>query len=137
MAASHASNQRTPRRRLPLSERRRIVELTLREGASIRAIAREHGVNRNSLYQWRALYRAGKLTAQSPSRARACASSATFLPVTIAPAVRPTRSSALYGPGACGNSVVQLMLGSGATLRIETGALDAGLICALVAELRR
>ena len=35
MAASHAPHQRTPRRRLPLSEKRRIVELTLRAGASI------------------------------------------------------------------------------------------------------
>jgi hypothetical protein len=32
---------------------------------------------------------------------------------------------------------VQLMLVSGATLRIETGTLDAGLVRALVAELRQ
>ena len=135
MAASHAPHQRTPRRRLPLSEKRRIVELTLRAGASIRAIAREHGVNRNSLYQWQALFRAGKLTAQSPSRAPACASSATFLPVTIAAAGRAPHAP--VGAPSSALSVVQLMLASGATLRIETGALDAGLICALVAELQR
>lgn len=61
MPASKASNQRGPRRRLPLSEKRRIVELTLREGASVLAIAREHGLSCNSLYQWQVLYRAGKL----------------------------------------------------------------------------
>jgi hypothetical protein len=32
---------------------------------------------------------------------------------------------------------VQVTLRSGASLRIETGPLDAGLICALVAELRQ
>ena len=34
-------------------------------------------------------------------------------------------------------SVVQLVLACGATLRIETGALDAALVCALVAELQQ
>jgi hypothetical protein len=36
-----------------------------------------------------------------------------------------------------GGSVVHLMLASGESLRIETGALDASLVCALLAELRR
>ena len=134
MAVSKASNQRGPRRRLPLSEKRRIVELALREGASVRAIAREQGINRNSLYQWQALYRAGKLSAQPAQRARGVAPSATFLPVSIAPVVRMQRVS---DSDASGYSVVQLMLASGVTLRIETSALDAGFVCALVAELRR
>lgn len=134
MPGSKASNQRAPRRRLPLSEKRRLVELTLRDGASLRSVAREQDVNRNSLYQWQALYRAGKLNAERAPRARAVAPRATFLPVTIdaaggAPQPPDTQSSV--------SSIVQLMLASGATLRIETGPLDAGLICALVAELRQ
>ena len=85
MAASKAaSNQRSPRRYLPFSEKRRLVELTLRDGASIRSVAREQGVNRNSLYQWQALYRAGKLDAEPAPRAHAVAKAA-LLPVTIAP----------------------------------------------------
>jgi transposase-like protein len=134
MPGSKASNQRGPRRRLPLSEKRRIVELTLHDGASLRSVAREQGVNRNSLYQWQALYRAGKLNAERAPRTRAVAAKATFLPVTIAATGR-----ALQPPGtqSSASSIVQLMLASGATLRIETGALDAGLICALVAELRQ
>jgi transposase len=133
MPGSKASNQR-PRRRLPLSEKRRIVELTLHNGASLRSVAREQGVNRNSLYQWQALYRAGKLNAERAPRTRAVAPRAAFLPVTIAAARR-----ALQPPAAQSSapSIVQLILASGATLRIETGTLDAGLICALVAELRR
>ena len=134
MAGSTSPNQRAPRRRLPLSEKRRIVELTLREGASVRAIAREHGVNRNSLYQWQALYRVGKLGEQ-PARRGVATSSATFLPVMLAPAVRAPRPT----PGAQAGdlNIVQLMLASGATLRIESGALDVELICALVAQLQR
>ena len=135
MEVSKASHRRGAHRRLPLAEKRSLVELTLRAGASILAIAREHGVSRNSLYHWQALYRAGKLNAGSTSRARTVASSATFLPVTIAAAARAPHSPA--GAPSSALSVVQLTLASGATLRIETGALDAGLIWALVAELRR
>lgn len=135
MTGSKVGKQRVRRRRLPLSEKRRIVELTLGKGASIRAIAREQGVNRNSLYQWQALYRAGKLTVEGALRAPAKAASATFLPVTIAPAARALQPAS--GGRSSGLSIVQLTLGSGATLRIEAGALDAGFVCALIAELRR
>jgi transposase-like protein len=120
---------------MPLSEKRRLVELTLLDGASIRSVAREQGVNRNSLYQWQALYWAGKLNAEPAPRARAVASGATFLPVTIAAAGRAPQAASSKSSSA--SSIVQLMLASGATMRIETGPLDAGLICALVAELRQ
>jgi transposase-like protein len=135
MAASKASNQCGSRRRLPLSEKCRLVELTLHDGASIRSVAREQGVTRNSLYQWQSLYRAGKLNAEPAARARAVTPGATFLPVTIAAAGHAPQVA--FGTPASALSIVQLMLASGATLRIETGMLDAGLICALVAELRR
>jgi hypothetical protein len=59
------------------------------------------------------------------------------VPVTIAPAVRRPQQAARPDAGARGNGVVQLVLASGASLRIETDALDAALVCALVAELRR
>ncbi len=95
MAVSKVPEQRRPHRRLPLSEKRRIVELTLREDASVRAIAREQGVNRNSVYHWQALYRAGKLGAQPAPRRGVAAPSATFLPVTIAPAVRAPRPGSI------------------------------------------
>lgn len=137
MAASKAPKQRAPRPHLPFAEKRRVVELTMREGASIRAIAHEHGISRNSLRRWQMLYLAGKLTGQQTSRARVGASSATFLPVTIAPTARLPRSAAALTTDASGANVVQLVLASGAVLRIETGVLDADLICALVAQLQR
>ena len=134
MPGSKVSNQRGPRRRLPLSEKRRIVELTLHDGASLRSVAREQGVNRTSLYQWQALYRAGKLDAERAPRTRAVAPRATLLPVTIAAAGRAVQRP---GTQSSASSIVQLMLASGATMRIETSPLDAGLICALIAELRQ
>jgi transposase len=42
-------------------EKRRIVEETLAAEASVARVARAHGVNANQLFQWRRLYRAGKL----------------------------------------------------------------------------
>ena len=139
MAAAKSPTQRAPRRHLPPAEKRRIVELTLVEGASVVAIAHEHGVHPNSLGQWKALYRAGKLDAPVKPTARVAgpAASATFVPVSVAPEVRKpqavTRSDAAVGR----SGIVQLVLASGATLRIETTALDAALVCALVAELQR
>ena len=133
--AAAKSPQRRPRRHLPPAEKRRIVELTLVEGASVVAIAHEHGVHPNSLGQWKALYRAGKLDV--PARVAGPAASATFVPVSLAPDLRrpqpDTRSDAAVGR----SGIVQLVLASGATLRIETSALDAALVCALVAELQR
>ncbi len=134
MEVSKSPHRRGSHRRVPLAEKRRIVELTLHAGASVLMIAHEQGVSRTSLYQWQVLYRAGKLNAE-PQHVRAIASSATFLPVTIAAAERAPQPSSSAPSSAL--SVVQLTLASGATLRIESDALDAALLCALVAALQR
>jgi transposase-like protein len=140
MAAAPAPKQSAPRRRWPLAEKRRIVELTLRAGASVGAIAREHGVHPSSLSHWKTHYRAGKLDdaqAQASPRVLAPAASATFVPVSLVRSVRRPQPIMRPDAGACGGGIVQLVLASGATLRIETGALDAAFVCAIVAELRR
>lgn len=139
MSATSEEKQRARRRRVPAAEKHRLVELTLHEGASLRAIAREHGVQPKSLGRWKALYRAGKLHAsvKPASHVAGLAPSATFLPVSVVADVRrpapPTRSNA----SADRSGIVQLVLASGATLRIETAALDAALVRAIVAELQR
>ena len=135
MEVSKSPHRRGSHRRVPLAEKRRIVELTLHAGASVLMIAHEQGVSRTSLYQWQVLYRAGKLNAEPTAHARSVASSATFLPVTIAAAAHAPHSSSSAPSSAL--SVVQLTLASGATLRIESDALDAALLCALVAALQR
>ena len=43
------------RRYLELEQKRRIVEETLAEGASVAQIARVHGVNANLVFNWRRL----------------------------------------------------------------------------------
>jgi transposase-like protein len=139
MAAPRAPKQSAPRRRWPLDEKRRIVELTLRAGASIGAIAREHGVHPSSLNYWKTLYRAGRLDSQvqSAPHVHAPAETAAFVPVSLVRTVRRPQPAARPDAAACGSGVVQLVLAPGVTLRIETDALDAAFVCALVAELRR
>jgi transposase-like protein len=96
MAATKGPTQRAPRRHWPPAVKRRIVELTLRAGVSVRAIAREHGVHPASLHHWKAFYRAGKLDAQvkSAPRVPGPAASATFVPVSVVPAVRRPQPAA-------------------------------------------
>jgi transposase len=42
-------------------QRRKIVEETLKAGASVSLIARAHDVNANQVFKWRKLYREGRL----------------------------------------------------------------------------
>ncbi len=138
MAASRAPKPRAPRRRWPLTVKRRIAELTLRAGVSVRTIALEHGVHPTCLSHWRRHHRAGKLEVQPTPRGPTSGASATFLPVSIVPAVGALQPAPRPVAGACGgHSVVQLMLASGATLRIETAPLDAALVCVLKRRLPR
>jgi transposase len=52
------------RQRRSVAEKRRIVEETLAEGASVARIARAHGVNANQVFGWRRLYFSGRLGEQ-------------------------------------------------------------------------
>jgi transposase len=138
--AAKAPKLRASRRRWQPAEKRRLVELTLQPGSSIGAIAREHGVYPTSLRQWKALFLAGKLEAvsrlQSALPADAPTASATFLPVSLIRAVSE-QPAARRAPRTSANAVMQLEFANGTSLRIETDALDAALVCSLVAELRR
>ena len=52
----------SPKRRFRSKlERRRIVEESLRPGASVSLIARAHDVNANQVFYWRKLFREGRL----------------------------------------------------------------------------
>src|SRR5215468_470651 len=42
-------------------QRRKIVEETLKPGASVSVVARAHDVNANQVFKWRKLYREGRL----------------------------------------------------------------------------
>jgi transposase len=51
-----------------VEEKRRIVEQTLRAGASVTVVARAHGVNRDQVFHWRRQYREGRLVALPAGR---------------------------------------------------------------------
>jgi transposase len=67
---------RRVRKRWPLAEKRRIVELTLQPGASVALVARANGVNANQVFAWRRAWERGEL--RGPSVA-----AAGLLPVTV------------------------------------------------------
>lgn len=134
MARTGTLPQRKSHPRRSPAEKRRIVELALREGTSFRSVASAHGVSRQSLRNWMALYRAGRLEAPTPQRRRT-SSEATFLPVTIATATQipqPKRRRGQWNP-----SVVNITLPSGSSLQLDSESLDVGVLCALIAQLQR
>lgn len=108
----------TTRRSRSKEERRRIVEETLKPGASVSLVARAHDVNANQLFKWRKQYREGQLEI---TRA---ASSSPLLPVKISDAASMVRRS-LAGrrsPKTRRQGVIDIDLGH-ARIRIE-GAAD-------------
>jgi len=56
------------RQRRSIAEKRRIVEETLVEGASVARIARAHGINANQVFYWRKLHQTGRLGTTSSAR---------------------------------------------------------------------
>jgi transposase len=85
-----AARSAPPRRYRTNAEKRRIVEEALSGEVSVAEVARRHGVNANQLFNWRKLYREGRLDqCREPA-------SATLVPVRVAPpsnAVLPGVSS--------------------------------------------
>jgi transposase len=55
------------RQRRSMVEKRRIVEETLVEGASVARVARAHDINANQVFGWRRLYLAGRLGERKPA----------------------------------------------------------------------
>ncbi len=139
MVASEAARQRPPHRRWPLSEKRRIVELTLGRGASVSEIARAHGLHAASLSHWRKLYAAGKLAAgvSRATREHRRRSKTTLLPVTIAPADPVAQRASAGSIPSHRAGMVQITFSCGTTLRIESDVLDMTMVCALVAQVQR
>ena len=71
------ARSRRKRRSWTLEEKRRIVDESLEEGASIALVARRHDLNANQLFTWRRQFGVGGFEPRSL---------APILPVTIAPA---------------------------------------------------
>ena len=74
------------RQRRSIAEKRRIVEETLVEGASVARIARVHGVNANQVFGWRRLYLSGRLGEQKATMK--------LLPVRVSESLPPAMTHA-------------------------------------------
>ncbi len=116
------SSDPTNRRRRSVAEKRGIVEETLAEGASVACVARAHGVNANQVFQWRRLYRAGRLGGTPPMLK--------LLPVTV----EASTASAAQPPAEPAAGAMHIKLGH-AQVHIE-GTPDVALL-RLVLELLR
>ena len=111
------------RRQRSIAEKRRIVEETLAEGASVACVARAHGVNANQVFQWRRLYHAGRLGGTAPALK--------LLPVTVEAS---TASPAAQPPTAPAAGTIHIKLAH-AQIRIE-GSADPLLLRAVLESLR-
>jgi transposase len=103
------------RRHRGLEEKRRIVEETLVEGASVALVARTHGVNANLVFNWRRLYQAGRLGGCDRAK---------LLPVKVTPESSPRRTGAWREPGSSGGcwvGTIHIQL-QHAKVHIEGGA---------------
>lgn len=115
------------RRRRSAGERRRVVEETLEPGASVAKVALRHGVNANQVFQWRRLYRDGKLGAapQIPMK---------LLPVSVAEDEGLAKSEPLEViPPSAG--AIHIELPGEIRLSVE-GSVDPAIVRAVLKSLR-
>ena len=123
------------RQRRSIAEKRRIVEETLAEGASVARIARAHGVNANQVFGWRRLYLSGRLGEQRATMK--------LLPVRVSESLPPVMTHA-SGEAATSIEVANPKSNPGrihielrqAKVRIE-GDADPGLVRVLLECLAR
>ena len=115
------------RQRRSIAEKRRIVEETFVEGASVARVARAHDINANQVFGWRRLYLAGRLGECKPAMK--------LLPVRVSeslPALLPERASADFPKPQPGTIHIELRQ---AQVRIE-GSADVALVRVLLEYLR-
>lgn len=116
------------RQRRSIAEKRRIIEETLADGASVARVARAHGINANQVFGWRRLYLAGRLGDRKPGMK--------LLPVRVSeslPTPLPMEcSSAEFAKPQSGTIHIELRQ---AQVRIE-GSADPALVRVLLECLR-
>jgi transposase len=112
------------RRWRTVEEKRRIVEATLVEGASVSQAARLHGVNTNQVFHWRRQYHAGDLSLPVDGRTK-------FLPVGVSEGPESCEEPAKRSGGA-----IHVEFPGRALVSIESG-VDPALASAVLERLMR
>ncbi|MGF6735707.1 transposase [Paraburkholderia youngii] len=79
--SNESSQARRTHRVYPLEFKQQVVRETLEPGASVSVIARRHDVNANIVFEWKRLYREGKLTL--PGTDATSTSPAELLPINV------------------------------------------------------
>src|SRR5215467_10668389 len=90
-------------------ERRRLVEYTLKPGASVALVARANGVNANQVFKWRAQFRKGRLDVDPLT---------TLVPVKVSDAVQPLQPASRRKSSQRKSGIIDIDLGH-ARIRIE------------------
>lgn len=96
-----SKNVRGHYRQHPLEFKRALVALSLKPGASVARIARDHGVNANQVFSWRRLYQQGRLGVPALMRTDG------LLPMVLAPSA-PAPNNADADGDAGGTIVLEL-----------------------------
>ncbi|ALG70970.1 transposase [Azospirillum thiophilum] len=124
---------RERRRSYTPAEKVRMVEEAFRPGVVVTEAARRLGVHESLLYRWRDLMKVGGTSVAEPPSFVAV----TITPepsVTEPPVVAPSEPLPLSATPATCPAVVEVILPSGARLRLE-GAVDPALAAAVVGAL--
>jgi transposase len=106
--------KRETRRWRSFEEKQRIVEETLRAGASVARVARRHAVNANQVFYWRKKYREGRLGKKQSSR---------LLPVTLSDPAGSRSGRVDCGSSFTSVGTMEIKLAKG-QVRV-TGSVDA------------
>src|SRR5208283_2958531 len=120
---------RGPRRRHPLSEKRRIVELTFEPGASVSQVAQAHSVNANQVFKWRRAFERGELTECSFE-------STALLPVTVSAPDGAVTQQASVQPQPMTSGSIHIEFPGRASISVECGA-DPILLRSILDSLRK
>jgi transposase len=89
-------------------------------------VALKYGVNANQVFQWRRLYRDGKLGAVAQSGMK-------LLPVTLEEEESPKSEPVAVGPPSSG--AIHIELPGEFRISVE-GSVDPGIVCAVLKSLR-
>jgi transposase len=127
MEQAEGSTRRVRRFR-SVAEKRQIVDLTLKAGASVALVARAHGLNANQVFKWRRAFERGELVDSA-----ACTA---LLPVTVAaPTEAEIREPAAQQQPATSGSI-HIEFPGQAMISVESGA-DPALLRSILESLRK